>query len=146
MLGIKQFIFNIKKTTQGSSYSKCFSNIKNLISVTFTDFDEYFPNLGYVSLFEGCSNLISVDLTNTHKFNWAYLDNMFKDCFNLVHIDFIKFKFAANSTTDMFRNCYSLTSTDLSKLDISKVKTLSYMFYNCNSLQSLDFLLFSLIF
>ena len=127
-----------KKTTQGSSYSKCFSNIKNLISVTFTDFDEYFPNLGYQSLFEGCSNLISVDLTNTHKFNWAYLDNMFKDCFNLVHIDFIKFKFAANSTTDMFRNCYSLTSIDLSKLDISKVKSLSYMFYNCNSLQSLD--------
>ena len=97
-------------------------------------------------MFEGCSNLISVDLTNTHKFNWAYLDNMFKDCFNLVHIDFIKFKFAANSATDMFRNCYSLTSIDLSKLDISKVKSLSYMFYNCNSLQSLDFLLFSLIF
>ena len=130
--------FQYKKTVSGSSDNKCFLNNKNLISATFSDFDEYFPNLGFISLFEGCNNLISVDLSKSYKYNWAYLDNMFKDCFNLVHIDFIKFKFAANRTTDMFRNCYSLTSIDLTKLDISKVEKLNYMFYNCHSLKSLD--------
>ena len=130
--------FQYKKTVSGSSDNKCFLNNKNLISATFSDFDEYFPNLGFISLFEGCNNLISVDLSKSYKYNWAFLDNMFKDCFNLVHIDFIKFKFAANRTTDMFRNCYSLTSIDLTKLDISKVEKLNYMFYNCHSLKSLD--------
>ena len=136
--GDQTVYFQYKKTLSGSSNNKCFLNNKNLISATFSDFDEYFPNLGFISLFEGCNNLISVDLSKSYKYNWAYLDNMFKDCFNLVHIDFIKFKFAANRTTDMFRNCYSLTSIDLTKLDISKVDSLDFIFYNCNSLKSLD--------
>ena len=127
-----------KKTISGSSDNKCFLNNKNLISATFTDFDEYFPNLGFISLFEGCSNLISVDLSNSFRYNWAKFEKMFKDCYNLVHVNFIKFTLAANTTHDMFLNCHSLTSIDLSKLDVSKVSSFNNMFSNCYSLETIN--------
>ena len=137
--GDQTVYFQYKKTVSGSSNNKCFLNNKNLISATFTDFDEYFPNLGFISLFEGCNNLISVDLSKSYKYNWAYLENMFKDCFNLVTVKFVlKFTFAANSTQEMFRSCHSLKSIDLSKVDVSKSENFEFMFSNCYSLKTIN--------
>ena len=52
----------------------------------------------------------------------------------------IKFKFIKllTSTAFMFYNCESLESIDLSSFNTNNVTNMSYMFYNCESLESLD--------
>ena len=54
-----------RKDTNPEMYStsQFFSNKEKLLSVVFSDFDEYLPDLCFDSLFSGCKNLISVDLS-----------------------------------------------------------------------------------
>ena len=69
------------------------------------------------SMFEGCSSLTSLDLSN---FDTSKVVNM----------------------SDMFYGCSSLTSLDLSNFDTSKVWNeihMSYMFNKCSALKTLDY-------
>ena len=61
------------------------------------------------SLFEYCSNLTSLDLSN---FDTSNVTNM----------------------SHMFDNCENLKTLDLSNFNTSKVINMDYMFYSCNSL------------
>ena len=64
---------------------------------------------------------------------------MFDGCSSLVNIDLSEFKASkVISTVYMFRNCRSLKSLDLSKIDTSGVTDMTGMFINCNSLQKLN--------
>ena len=45
---------------------------------------------------------------------------------------------APKSTASWFKGFYSLRSADVSKLDMSKCKDVSYMFYECNALGSIN--------
>ena len=62
--------------------------------------------------------------------------NMFKD--NNVIKGVVSSNKNVNSISYMFYNCSSLTSLDLSNFDTSNVTNFSSMFFNCSSLTSLD--------
>lgn len=66
--------------------------------------------------------------------------NMFKDCMALTKIEGLK-HLDMSKTEDMsymFYDCKSLSSLDVSGFDTSNVTDMSYMFNNCSSLTSLN--------
>ncbi len=90
-------------------------------------------------LFNGCSNLKSLDLSNFDASKAVNMFGMFYECSSLTSLDLRGFD--TSNVTDMcfmFYECSSLTSLDLSNFDTSKVTTMSKMFSGCSSLSSLD--------
>ena len=64
---------------------------------------------------------------------------MFNSCSALTEIDVSNFD--TSNVTDMgamFRECSSLSSLDLSKFNTDKVTNMWYMFYSCRNLKKLN--------
>lgn len=93
-----------------------FSGNSQLTSLSFTSaFNGAIPNITNMgSMFQDCSSLTSLDLSN---FDTSNVKNM----------------------SYMFYGCYKLTSLNLSSFDTSKVTSMSSMFSECDSLTSLRF-------
>ena len=120
--------------------SSLFLRIKNLISVSFTNFNQFIPGLEFNSLFAYCDNLISVDFSKIYYDNFTdSLDFMFRQCYNLRYVNFNIENFIVKETVEkMFYECYSLTSIDLSKFDVSKTTNFENMFGECRALEYID--------
>ena len=91
------------------------------------------------SMFQGCSTLTNLDLSNFSTGNVETMTSMFSNCTDLSNLDISKF--TTNSATDlagMFNNCRNLRKLDLSKFNTSNVEDMSSMFDNCKSLQRVD--------
>ena len=56
-----------------------------------------------------------------------------------------KYKIPLISMSYMFYNCSSLDSLNLSNFNTPNVTDMSYMFYNCSSLDSLNYLILILL-
>ena len=117
--------------------SKLFENNKYIISVTFSDFDEYMIDLPLNSIFAGCTNLTSVDFSNISYIYESNMEHMFDGCINLNYVNLNNLQ-VKNSVAYMFRNCHSFTSINLSKFNVKKVIYLNNMFENCFSLQNIN--------
>ena len=143
--GLQPVYIKFSKYKPGSYNSGFFKNIDKLVSVVFYDFNEYLPDLFLQSLFEGCKNLISVDISNLYGFRPAYAANMFYGCSKLEYVNF-NITYILNSPTiySMFYNCWSLKSIDLSKLNVSEASSFDNMFFNCTSLETINIENFSL--
>ena len=90
-------------------------------------------------LFDGCSSLLSIDLSNVDTSNVTNMKYMFAGLWNLASLDLSGFD--TTNVTDMygmFSGCENLTSLDLSGFETTNVTDMSYMFYGCVSLTSLD--------
>ena len=88
-------------------------------------------------MFEDCSSLLSIDLSNFDLSN-KYLDSFFKGCTSLTSIKFSKKKQLVKSIWSMFSGCHSLLSLDLSCFNFSLVEGMSNLFYECYLLTSID--------
>ena len=90
-------------------------------------------------MFEGCSSLQSLDLSNFNASNVTDMNYMFNGCSSLQSLYLSNFN-TSNVTNmgNMFSRCSSLQSLDLSNFDTSNVTDMTSMFYSCSSLQSLD--------
>ena len=90
-------------------------------------------------MFFGCSALTSLDLT---KFNTAKVVNMgfmFYDCSALTSLDLTNFNTANVDFMDnMFNGCSALKSLDLTNFNTAKVENMYNMFNGCSALESLD--------
>ena len=94
-------------------------------------------NMNY--MFDSCSSLQSLDLSNFDTSNVTDMSSMFSICSSLQSLDLSNFDTSnVTNMNYMFRNCSSLQSLDLSKIDTSKVTNMDNMFSRCSSLQSLD--------
>ena len=106
------------------------SNIGNLNTI----------NVMYMgSMFENCSNLVSLDVSGFKTDNVLYMDCMFAGCSNLVSLDVSGFK--TDNVTSMggvFKDCSSLTSLEVGGFKTDNVTYMSLMFENCSNLVSLD--------
>lgn len=106
------------------------SNIGNLNTI----------NVMYMgSMFENCSNLVSLDVSGFKTDNVLYMDSMFDGCSNLVNLDVSGFK--TDNVTSMggvFKDCSSLTSLEVGGFKTDNVTYMSLMFYGCSGLTSLD--------
>ena len=90
-------------------------------------------------MFNGCSSLVSLDLSSLDTSSVTNMNQMFSGCSSLASLDLSHLD--TSKVTDMcnmFRECSSLTSLDLSSLDTSKVTDMKWMFCLCSSLTSLD--------
>ncbi len=90
-------------------------------------------------MFDGCSGLTSLDLSNFDTSNVANMQGMFEGCSSLTDLDISNFDTSSvvNMHT-MFRDCSGLTSLDLSNFDTSSVTNMERMFDNCSGLESLN--------
>ena len=115
-----------------------FNGCSALKSLDLTNFNTAkVTNMG--NMFNGCSALTSLDLTNFNTANVTYMDNMFNGCSALESLDLTNFNTA--NVTDMsfmFKGCSALKSLDLTNFNTAKVVNMSFMFHGCSALTSLD--------
>lgn len=91
------------------------------------------------NLFEGCENLVSVDLSGFDTSSVTDMYGMFSGCGSLTTLDVSGFD--TRNVTDMgsmFSGCSSLTTLDVSGFDTSNVTSMGVMFVDCSSLTTLD--------
>lgn len=91
------------------------------------------------SLFQGCSNLTTINLKGFKKNKIQDFSSMFEDCTSLknVNIKDINFTYATDMSS-MFSNCSSLQTVDMKSLNMPRVTTMDNMFYCCESLSKVD--------
>ncbi len=91
------------------------------------------------SMFEGCTNLGTADLSGLNASAATDMSNMFSDCSSLTSVDFGSIDTSLVTTMSyMFNGCSSLETIDLSGFETSALTDARYMFRNCSSLTSLD--------
>ena len=91
------------------------------------------------NMFYGCSALTSLDLTNFNTANVEFMYYMFEGCSALKSLDLTNFNTAkVTDMSFMFNGCSALTSLDLTKFNTAKVVNMGNMFYGCSALTSLD--------
>ena len=91
------------------------------------------------SLFEKCSNIYSIDLSNFDTSKVNDMGWMFYNCHKLKEIKGIN-KFNSNQVTkmnSMFQQCNELEYLDLSNFDTSKVNDMGFMFNHCHKLKEI---------
>ena len=100
-------------------------------------------NTSYVTsmglMFQGCSNLQTLDVSNFDTSKVTNIDSTFGGCSNLQTLDVSNWDTSrVTNMAAVFAVCTSLTTLDISNWDTSRVNTMANMFYNCSSLQTLD--------
>ena len=89
-------------------------------------------------LFDGCSSLTTLDLSNFDTSEVTSMWSMFSGCSNLTTLNLSNFDTSKVTTmNDMFYECSNLTDLDLTNFNTSKVKGMERMFYNCENLSNL---------
>ena len=114
-----------------------YSSIKNIV------FDESFKTYAPTSLsgfFIGCETLETISgLEYLNTANVEFMDHMFNGCSALKSLDLTNFNTAkVTDMSFMFNGCSALTSLDLTKFNTAKVVNMGNMFYGCSALTSLD--------
>ena len=127
---------NINKVSDFANLFSYCSNLKTLDAASNIVTNKAF----YLnSMFDGCSSLTSLDVSNWDTSNVGSLNFTFDGCSSLTSLDVANWKTQnVYGMNGVFSNCSNLTSLDLSGWDVSKVKQMSNMFENCSSLTSLN--------
>lgn len=91
------------------------------------------------SLFDGCSNVTSIDISRLNTSKATDMYHMFYGCGKLTNLN-MKGIDTSNVTdmTSMFFNCSSLENIDVSGFKTSKVKYFSNMFALCSKVEDID--------
>ena len=89
-------------------------------------------------MFDGCSSLKSIDLSNFDTSNVNNIGCIFYGCSSLTSVDLSNFNTSKATNMDsMFSGCSSLKSLYLRNFDTSKVLGMSSMFLSCSDLNKL---------
>ena len=111
-------------------YLKSITGISNLNTSEVTDMSE---------MFNGCSELTSLDLSSFNTAQVTDMSNMFTGCKKLASLNLSSFNTAqVTDMSYMFSDCEGLTLLDLSSFNTAQVTDMEGMFTNCNVLTSLD--------
>ena len=113
-----------------------YSSIKNIV------FDESFKTYAPTSLsgfFVGCETLETISgLEYLNTANVEIMDNMFNGCSALTSLDLTNFNTANVKFMDyMFNGCSALTSLDLTNFNTAKVTYMNNMFEGCSALTTI---------
>ena len=95
---------------------------------------------------EQYKNITSIDYTNISSTSmkdtdYFSLTHLYSGCVKLTKIEFGNnfSAYNARDTSNMFNNCSSLTSLNLSSFDMDRIIDMSYMFYGCKALTTIEF-------
>ena len=116
-----------------------FYGCSNLISINLSNFDT--SNVIYMyEMFSGCNSLTSLDLSNFNTSKTEIMYYMFGDCNSLTYLNIENFDISnVADMSNMFYNCHKLSYIKIKNFEANVLKSSSRMFYNCNSLTSIDF-------
>ena len=90
------------------------------------------------SMFTGCSELTSLDVSNFNTANVRDMYYMFAGCLALISLDVTNFNTAnVTNMSGMFFRCSELTSLEVTNFNTANVTDMSSMFCNCVALTSL---------
>lgn len=134
----------IKKVTfsgavKPTSCQEWFLDCENL--TTINHMENLYTNTAddMTSMFENCTSLKEIDLSNFETKNVYHMNDMFMNCSSLKTIDTSKFNTAkVKDMQFMFYNCSSLQTLDVSNFNTSNVTDMTNMFYNCKLLKNID--------
>ena len=122
-----------------SSTAYWFCSLPNLKEITDLEYLNTSNVTDMRSMFYGCMNLASLDVSNFDTSNVTNMSDMFTGCSSLINIDLNSFN--TSNVTDMgsmFDSCSGFISLNLSNFDTSNVTDMSGMFGSCSSLTELD--------
>ena len=92
-----------------------------------------------INMFNGCSSIISIDLSNLDVSSISSMNSMFLSCSSLLYLNLTNFNTkSVKNMNNMFKGCSSLQSLDLSNFNTFLVTNMNGMFTGCNSLTYLD--------
>ena len=90
-------------------------------------------------LFKECTDIVKINFIKFNRTNIRRMAYMFNFCKKLKEINFTKFKTDNVEYMDyMFCECVSLEELDLSNFNTEKVKFMNGMFFHCRSLKKLN--------
>ena len=134
---IKKVIIENKIVPNDIAYWFCY--LTNLIEISGIENLDTSSVIDMSSMFSGCSNLSSIDLSGIDTSTVTDMSSMFSGCSSLSGIDLTSIN--TSNVIDMnhiFSGCSSLNSINLDSLNTSNVVDINGMFYNCTGLTSLD--------
>lgn len=87
------------------------------------------------NMFNGCTNLTKVNMSNFDTSNVVNISSLFNNCSKLTEVDISSFDTSnATGSAQMFNGCKALVDLDLSHFDFRKVNSIITMFGNCTNL------------
>ena len=121
-----------------SDFTSCtFSGKTQLLTVDYLKVTDKVTSMSY--MFNGCSSLTQLDVSNWDTSNVTVMNHMFNNCSKLIRLDVSNLDTSkVINMGSMFNSCKLLTQLDVSSFNTSKVTNMGYMFYNCSSLTQLD--------
>ena len=128
--------FYLDSWSNAAPTSISFNNKGNIKSIKkLKDLDTSNVNSMY-SMFENCSSLTSLDLSNFNTSNVTNMYSLFYGCSLLTSLDLSSFD-TSNVTNMryMFGSCSALTSLNLSNWNTSNVTDMTSMFAGCSKLK-----------
>lgn len=122
----------------GASADYLFNGCSNLTSINIEALDtSNAEDMSY--MFQGCSSLASLDLSKFDTSKVKRMFWMFKGCTSLRTLDLSSFDTKnVSEIGGLFGDCSSLRTVDVSSFDTSNVNDLNGMFSGCSSLVSVD--------
>ena len=146
--GWKNQCASIKSVVFDESFTDCdfltstaywFAGCNNLTSITGINRlkTEYVNDMRY--MFQDCSGLTNLDVSNFNTENVVYMEGVFSGCSGLTSLDVSKFKTDNVTKMDlMFNLCSGLETITVSNFNTENVKSMYRMFGGCAKLTSLD--------
>lgn len=91
-------------------------------------------------MFEGCSNMGSINISELNTTNVTSMANLFKDCTSLTKVDGLNTLNLNSCTTfeGLFSNCSNIEKIDLSNLNAAELTNIQLMFQKCYKLTTID--------
>ena len=125
-------------TEKVTNMQEMFNACSKLTSLNLSNFNTAeVTNMSY--MFKSCKALTSLDLSNFNTEKVTDMQGMFWECSDLTSLNLTSLN-TENVTdmTGMFKDCTDLTSLDLSNFNTAKVTKMNQMFFQCYALTSLD--------
>ena len=93
----------------------------------------------FMSLYNGCNNATTIDVSGLNSSNVTNMENMFINCQSLESLNLSNFNTSnVTNMSNMFYGCVNLTNLNLSNFNTSNVTNMSYMFSSCSNLTNLN--------
>ena len=138
---------NVKKVVFDASFASarptnCYGWFKDFTNLTTIEGFEYLNTENVTNMtgvFNGCSALTSLDLTNFNTAKVTDMKLLFAYCSALESLDLSMFNTEnVTSMPSMFNGATNLKTLNVSNFNTEKVNNMGHMFANCPNLTSLD--------
>ena len=138
---------NVKKVVFDASFASarptnCYGWFKDFTNLTTIEGFEYLNTENVTNMtgvFNGCSALTSLDLTNFNTAKVTDMKLLFANCSALESLDLSMFNTEnVTSMPSMFNGATNLKTLNVSNFNTEKVNNMGHMFANCPYLTSLD--------